>query len=54
MTQILYQYYYDNSGLPIKWEHSERIIWDAMRISRVESKKEKLLFAFPSKWKTSS
>ena len=36
-------------GLPLTWEHTERLVWDAMRIS-ADSKKEVLLFAAASNW----
>jgi hypothetical protein len=37
-------------GLPIAWEHTPRLIWDAQRISFKIVKKEKLLMAASSTW----
>jgi hypothetical protein len=37
-------------GLPLTWEHTERMVWDAIRFTLNNVKKKKLLFAATSKW----
>lgn len=37
-------------GLPLTWEHTERLIWDAIRNNIKHVKKDKLLFAASSSW----
>ena len=37
-------------GVPLTWEHTERLVWDSMRHTLQNVKKDKLLHAAVSKW----